>query len=751
MKSNTPAQGPIIELKDLLVVYRGFVRNILVIVLLPVLTGAGAYFYAYKQADIFGATSQVMVKSNETFDYQERIYDALGYYEIYGNIPNQIKVITSRDLIEVALKRLDYSVSYFILGRLKTAEVFSGVPFRVDAKCLNHAMYEREIFIKIIDTTSLELRYDVGDREVVEILYFDVPFGNRDLYLLFRKTDFFFPGAIEETREVNYMIKVHSHSGLISKYSSSLSATNIEFTSIIELNLTDEISERAVQFLDTLAQVYIEYTMESKINISDNTIMYIDRQLAEVVGILKDIEDSLEHYKTDLAILDLPEEAEQYFGKFIVYEDVLKRLQVRLKDLNSLEQYILKFSDGTEKFLPSSFYVYEDDEFLQKAVEDLYTLQLQRSTFLTTVTDKSESVANLDRKINELKASMLVYIENSRHAIKDRMNAMNTEISSYQGKIKSIPSKARGLLNITRRLQVNEKLYVYLLEKRANTVIAKAGIIPETKIIERARSLGVVKPDKKKILIYGVLVGILMAVFIAFVREAFFRKIGSIYELKEMSSIAILGQVMRQPDASKEIYPVVSDPKSAIGESFRGIRANLQFFGENAKNQVVLVTSVSPGEGKTFCSVNLAMITAKAGKRVLLVELDMHKPRIYKALNISNSHSNGLSVFLSGRADFSSVIQTTEYEGLDVALCGPVPPNASDLVLSPKLSEFFEKAREVYDLIIVDTPPIGLISDGVVLMKQVDVNIFVLNAKTASRQEIKFIQGILDDRKVSMP
>ncbi|MBK9764565.1 MAG: hypothetical protein IPO87_14740 [Flavobacteriales bacterium] len=242
------------------------------------------------------------------------------------------------------------------------------------------------------------------------------------------------------------------------------------------------------------------------------------------------------------------------------------------------------------------------------------------------------------------RSNLLIYLTNTRNAIKDKIKDVGTQITDYERMVKGVPANQRGMLNIKRKLNVNEKLYEFLLEKRANTVIARAGIIPQTKVIERARSMGVVRPDKMKILYTFLVGGVLLSMILVFIRVLFYDRVENADQLRSTTHLPVFGEIIASEKAEDNYVVVDSDPKSAITESFRTVRTNLEYLPATVAGKVVMVTSYRPNEGKTFCSVNLGAILAKAGKKVLLLELDLHKPKV--AVGLGMHTTTGLSSIL---------------------------------------------------------------------------------------------------------
>lgn len=745
-KLSPKASNSLVDVDDLLAIVRVFLRNWYILVAFVVISLIVSYLYTYKLTDVHAAKTQILLKSDQTYNYQDQIYRGLGYYGLYQDNFNQIRVITSKDLIEKTISKLKLDVSYYIVGRLRTTEVYQSVPFELNIRLLNTNLYEKEFQFQILDANQYRITYKKGKNDVKVTGFFNKELQSTDFFVTAEKKENLNPETIESLKQISYLFKVHDMATLVYQFKNALNVENLEYTSILELTLEDVIPTRAVTFLDTLSAVYIDYTQQSQFIVSENTLANIDKQLKEVTDILTNIEDDLESYKADKSILDLPKEEDEYFSKMVEYDTRKRNFELWNQSLIALEKYILKIGDSKdEKLLPPSIYVQEEDKYLQAALDELYTMQMKRNGELFDSKEESPRIIALDEKIELLRKNLLTYIGNSKKGIEQRIRDVEAQINDYTSIVKRIPKKQRDLLNIERKLQVNEKMYIYLLEKRSNTIIARAGIIPEAKIIESARSIGIIRPNKRKIAYFFLLGGVILALGIVFVRHTFFYRIQSIDELKKFTTHPVLGQIPLLKSKEREYLIVDKDPKSAITESFRAIRTNLQYLPVDSQSKVLLVTSFSPGEGKTFCSVNIATILAKAGKRVLLLEMDLHKPKVQLAFKMESQI--GVTSVLIGKSEVAESIRKTGIEEIDVILSGPIPPNASELLLSNHMEKLFEYGRANYDYVIVDTPPIGMITDALVLTKYTDVTLFVVNTKFAQKQVIRIINEIIENNQ----
>ncbi|MBN8704123.1 MAG: polysaccharide biosynthesis tyrosine autokinase [Bacteroidetes bacterium] len=742
---NQNKQSQLVDIDDLKLILRVFLANWYVILGAVVISYFIASVYTYKLTDIYAARTQILLKSNDQYNKQSLISENFNYYQSYMDNSNEMRVMRSFDLIKESLTKLNLDVSYFIVGRLKTTEMFESTPFYVKVFSINPSLYEEFLKFRIINPEKYEISYLRDGLEQTKVGYFGKEFIDPDFKFLVTKTGTINSESIDYLKATEYKIQIHDIQNLIYKYQASISVENPEYTNILQVTVEDEVPGRAVLFLDTLAKVYIENTLKSRFDVNRNTISYIERQMSEVTTILNSIEDTMQDYKENKAILDLTKEEQDYFTKISSFDTRKSEIKLQLEAMSDLEKYIIEDKDPA--FLPPSAYLVNGDHFLTESVAKLYSFQIQKNSVLSGSTEKSFPIQELDQNISKLKANVLTYISNLRNALSSRLENIEIEIGRYVSGIKSIPQKQRDLVNIQRQLDINEKMYVFLLERRSSAIIAKASIVPETRIIESARSIGVVRPNKTKIAYTFVGIAVGIALLFIFIRSVLFMKIESLEQLKKNTTVPIFGEIIYS-DLAKDSYIVVdADPKSLITESFRTVRTNLEYVGSStSRSKTILVTSNNPGEGKTFCSINLAVIIAKAGKKVMLIELDLHKPKVQVGLKMTSDI--GVSNILIGKADVKDCILHSAYENLDVILSGPNPPNASELILSPKLEEMLNYTKEQYDYIIIDTAPVGLISDALIIMKQTDAVLFVANTKFASKQTIKDSNDIILTNKM---
>ncbi len=741
--SNTKKQA-IVSQKDLNLLLRIIKSNWWIpIVVLPIFYVIGT-FYVYRLTNIYQASTQFLLKVNDTYYQNNVLSDASFYsYGSYVDNLNEQRIIQSYDLSSKVVDKLvdRIQVSYFIVGKVRTTEEFNAIPIYITINSINPGFYEQIFDFKIIDYNNYEISFDQGGIKQIKKGKFEQDLIDTDLRINVKRTEIFTEKKVESFREIFYQFSIHSKDYLISSIQGNLTIENPEYTNILIVNLTDIIPERATLILDTLNSVYAAEKLRTKFELNERTITYIDRQLNEITFSLKSIEDTMQNYKERKSIIDLNWEQADFLTKISSYDGQKSQMQLQLIALADLEKYIIE--DKDPQFLPPNVFVFEKAGFMSTAVNDLYTKQIELNRVYNIAKETNPVITDLKASIKKTKQDLLIYINNTRKATNQQIDGLNKEILTYINEAKLIPGKQRDILNIQRRSAVSEQLYNFLLEKKANTKIAKASIIPDIKIVESPRNVGVVSPDKPAIQKSFLSFGLLLSILIIFLRAFFYSKIKSVEHLRELSDLPLIGVLPYVKEENNDGLIVDYSPNSVISEAFRNLRTNLLYANIGVDAKTYLVTSFLPGEGKTFTSANLACIFAKSGKRTVLIELDLHKPRIFKRFGLP-PQTKGLTTCISGINTYEEIINETHIPNLYCIYAGPVPPNPSEFVLSNRLKELLDRAKQDFDFVIIDTPPAGLLSDSIYLVQQVDATIFVLNTKTSTKRVISFMENIIE-------
>lgn len=740
-KKNT--KQAIVSQKDFNLILRILKSNWWIpILIVPIFYAIGT-FYVYRLTTVYKASTEFLLKADDTFYKNNVLNDASFYSSSYMDNSNETRIIQSYDLSSQVVDKLmsEIQVSYFIVGKVRTTEQFSGMPFRIRVNSINPAFYEMRFDFKIIDIDNYEISY-VEDN-VPQVKRFQFGKTAVDLNWSFEifRIDNFDKGMLEMVKSMFYQFSVHSKEMLVDGIRSNLIVQNPEYTQILRVELRDVLPERAVLILDTLNRVYSESKLKTKFELNDRTVTYIDRQLNEITFSLKSIEDTMQNYKERKSIINLEWEQQDFLGKISTYDGQKSQAQLTLKSIDDLEKYIIE--DKDPQFLPPSVFLTEKDGYMFKASQELYSKQIDLNKMLGVAKENNPSVIELRNNIKKNKQDLLIYLSNTRGATRKQIEGLDKEILAYINEAKLLPGKQRDILNIQRKATVSEQLYNFLLEKKASTKIARATIVPDIKIVESPRYAGVDSPDKNKIQKQFLSLGLIISFSIILLRSLFYEKIKSVEYLKDLTDIPLVGVLPFVKDAESEGIIVDQSPSSSIAEAFRNFRTNLQYANIGMENKTFLVTSFLPGEGKTFTSVNLGAILAKSGKRTIILELDLHKPRIYKRFGLP-LQTIGITTCITGQNAYEEIISETQIPNLYCMYSGPIPPNPSELVLSEKMRELIARAKAEFDYVIIDTPPAGLLSDSIYLIQNVDASIFVLNARSSTKKVITFLENVIE-------
>jgi tyrosine-protein kinase Etk/Wzc len=382
---------------------------------------------------------------------------------------------------------------------------------------------------------------------------------------------------------------------------------------------------------------------------------------------------------------------------------------------------------------------------------DLKSLQELREKTGLALTKENIGTQELDDRIafqvNLLKDALKISLESAT----SQKNELMSQLSASEQRIFSLPEKQLEFEELQRVYLINEKYYTILLEKEAEYALSKAGIVSNTEILEAPKISGFpISPNKTLIVGLTVFIALSLCAALVLIRYAAHDVVTSLYDVQKASAttINILGVVPTYKQSMPNSQVVIHEnPKSMISESFRTIRSNLEFINNTEDAKVIAITSTISGEGKTFVALNLAGIIAFSGKRVVLLDLDMRKPKIHKGFGVDNE--KGMSTLLIGKNVVKNCVRKSKIENLDFITAGPVPPNPSELIINGRFKETIEELKTMYDIIVVDNPPVGLVTDGVPVITNADFPIYVLRNNYSKKNFVQNIDRLILENKIS--
>lgn len=742
MENKLIGSNSLIEQKDLKKTFSTISKNWMWFVLFLGLGISGAVFYLYKATKFYGATTQILIKPPKD-PFKDALSESLPVIPESEEVTNEIMVLKSTRFIDETIKKLGLDISYYIEGRLKTGEVYKGTPFEVTGKLIDASLYETPISLKILNRNRF--RWDIKTENYTKggVSNFGDPVITPKFSFLVMP-DSSIISKNPKIGEVAYQFRFHNHQNLVKKYKELLKVEPVLEASVITISIEDEVTEKAIDFLNTMMEIYIENSIALNKQVNDNTLQFIDGQLNEVENQLNGVESNLEQYQREKTTFNLGSEQSVLFQRVVEFDSEKARIGIKLKSIDMLYEYLT--SNDADMAISPAILAEQNDPSLSSAFNELFALQQKKTNLLFSSTASSPLVKQTDEQINILRQSIMGIVLNIRKKLTNDINSISGQLNEYQATMRQMPTTQRGIVNISRNVEIYAKIYEFLLETRAQTVIAKAGIVADKTVLEPASSNGSVRPVLVQTLAVGFGIGLALSMLVIFIKSMFYNFINTKDELKEITNLPIIGVIGATKEAENEYLVVDKFPQSQVAEAFRVIRTNLSYFAPKVKNKVLLVTSSVASEGKTFCAVNVAITLAKARRKVVLVDLDLHKPKQANAFNLQNDI--GVTSYVAGKANMNQIIKDTPIDNLQVILTGPRTPNASELVVDPMMEQLIEELRLHYEYIIIDTPPVGLLSDALVFMKHADLNLYVVKAGYTKRDFIDIAHQIVDKNEI---
>ena len=711
-----------------------------------------AWFYNWYAHPIYRMNGTVLVKDDKG-SMGENILAEIGALQNKRNIENEIEILRSRSLMGKALNELDFNVTYTLKAGIREREMYKSSPLRIEYVPLEEMPDGFALETTILDSNTFEIDYAILDFTGDETWYnethsfnedFELPYGHFRMQPT-EKFEQFMKGS-----ERDLILTFHSDDALISKYLGLLKVQTARTgSSILSLSLEEQVKEKGIDLLNKLLDVYMQNSIEQKNQLTSNSLRFIDAQLDVITKDLSSIEEEMQEYKTDQGITDLSAEAEFFLGQVGQYDQQISGIEMQLSFIDYLERYI-KEGKEFENSSPASIGI--NDPLLSQLITRLSELEAERESLLKYTKSDNPMVTAIDSKIATTKKSLLDNVVSIRDGLMANKAQAEKQLASVEGKVKSLPGRETELVGFQRKFSIKENLYLLLLEKKSENSILLASTVSDNLVIDHARST--ILPIKPvRMLTYGI--GLILALVLpsAFlvVKNMFDNKIKDRGELQRITSIPLIGMV--NYNDSKTDLVVSEKPKSPIAEAFRGIRTNLQYFGKSsqmgpeAHKNVFLVTSSIGSEGKSFCSMNLTNVFSMSGKKTILLGMDLRKPKL--AHNFANvKRDKGASGYLAGIYDLDECIQPTGIENFDIMVSGEIPPNPSELIMSEKMDQLVNELAERYEYVIIDTPPIGLVTDGLILSKYAMASIYVVRQGFTLKGQLDYVNDLYEEGKM---
>ena len=687
----------------------------------------------------YGVSSTILLKDEKKGGSSE--YSAISDMNLFSsknNVDNEIAILKSRTLSQNVVEGLGLDISYFSLGRLVNLEMYKNSPIKIlfYDKSRNYNKISKTFTIKVISDTKYGL-LDLNDEMSKEYTFGQKVSSQLGTYTIIKNTLV----PIKNTPTIN--IVKSSLESKASSFRSILNITLIDKTNVINLSNTDQIPQRGIDFLDEIVKQYNQDAIRERNQVANITKDFINQRLQIITKELGGVEEQAEIFKKTRNLTSLEADSELSLAQATDYDRSVLNTETELKVSEFMLNQISKMKSN--ELIPAN--IMSSSEGSNGGIDQYNSLVLERRRQLKSATEDNPVIKNLDSQLLAVKSNIIEGLKNKQKDLKINILDLSSTRTHFNNKVGRVPTNDRFYTEIARQQHVKESLYLYLLQKREETELSLAATSPKAKIIDKAYLTGPLTVNKLVFYLVSIAIGLFLPFGILFLINFFDTKIKSRNDIVGKVSIPYLGDLPRSKD-NEEIIKVNS--RSSSAEAIRMIRTNLEFMLSHViqnKCKTIFVTSSISKEGKTFCAVNLATTIALSGKKVLLIGLDIRNPKLDSYINLP---AKGLTNYLSSQEGTINdyIVKVDAVNSLYAIASGVIPPNPVELLMNDKINTMFDALKLEFEYIIVDTAPVSLVTDTLLIAKNADAFIYVMRANYLEKGMLQFAETFYKENKL---
>ena len=676
----------------------------------------------------------------------------------WGGTSDQVQTISttlqSRSHNELVVDKLQFYISYLSQGKYNLVDAYGAVPFYVDIDKTKGQLAGTLIGIKFLSENVYQIRIPFASNSVSMISYLDNSYSNTSVvvgdfiknYKVGERVSLPFlnwklqikdnPGLYKGNE---YFVQFNDFDGTVSGYRGINVRSDDKGGSIITLGMTGTNKARMVEYLNATVKMLIKRQLDSKNQFATNTIQFIDSTLVAMESQLKETTNELKSFRSDKNIYDIEEGGSKFSGQILEFDVKKDEITRKMAYYNSLKAYLKNSVDYSK--LPAPSVAGIDDPNVVVNVSKLISLSAQRSEMAYAV--KSEKLfKDFDNQMEAVKKVLLENIATAKASLQYDLALVNSKINEAESSMKQLPEDQQELIKIKRKYDLSDNIYSTFLQKRSEADIVKAANLSDIHFIDPAKDIGggLVGPKTSVNYVLALFLGLLIPLLFVFGIFFINNSIQNTEDISKLTQIPLIGVIGLSND--KTDLAVYDKPKSALSESFRAVRSSLQFLYKQQKldgAKTLMITSSVSGEGKTFCSLNIATVFALSEKKTVILGLDLRKPKLFDEFNLTNEV--GVVNYLIKQKTVDEIINHTHVPFLDVITSGPIPPNPAEMVMSDGMKDLIEELKQKYDYIILDTPPVGLVSDALELAQYCDVTLYIVRQNFTKKEMITLLNN----------
>ena len=694
-----------------------------------------AYIKLRYQPNIYSVSATLMVKDPVVVGKgQDKMEDML-FANPNKNINDEIQVIRSRSMSRRVVRSLGLEVQYFNQGSVRTTLMkASESPFILKVSSLKDSMSRFKMQVAFLD--DKEFRLGDGKTRIHFGQSFETPDGRFVLQRTsqpitsYSSNDFVIEYANQDIRAGELLLNIFaSPSG--------------ESNNIMQLTYESENPRLGAEILNQWMREYQLAGLDEKRLAAENTLAFINQQLESANDELGSVESNILSIRQKNRIINPEIQSEQIITAISETDKEITRLGVQQRIVDNLITYV---GDARNPYRQVGTILGIEEPSLASQIIEFNNLQVQRETLLKTTPRANPMLVSLETAIEKLRTDILQNLRNVKQGISLTSRSLTDKNREVIREVYRMPAKEKEILDVSRRQKILEQLYSFLLEKKLETSIVSASTISNAKIIEFAQTSGIlVSPNRKATYLIALLLGLGLPSLLIFLLEYLNDRVRGRYDVHSVTQAPIIGEVSHSEEGGALVVNRTS--RRFIAEQFRIIRTNLKYILPPDEKSVFLVTSSTSGEGKSFISTNMGAVMALTGKKTAILEFDIRKPKILSGLGMPKGP--GISNFLIGAANLEDLpIPVPGIENLFVVPCGPIPPNPSELILDERLGNLFKGLKETFDVIVIDTAPVGLVGDAMVLGKFADATLYVIRHNYTFKKQLVMLDEIYASKRL---
>ena len=699
---------------------------------------AGAWVYMrYYTTPLYQATARLIIKDEKKGNENSKLTESLDLISSKKLVENEIEVIQSRTLMTEVVKKLALYAPMYEKGKVKTVSAYISSPVSIEIENPDSLKEYGRIDYSYSPASQKVLLQ--GKYSCVLNEFLKTPFGN----LRFSPNKNYSGEPIPADKQLYFSLTRPSTVGW-DMLQSLAAAASSKLSTVVNLQYQDVNPKRASDVLNALIYEYELHAIEDKNTLARNTLAFVDERLDMVTKDLGQIEGKLQQYKSGRGAVDISTQGQMYLQNVSSNDQKLGETNLQLSVLDQVDNFITNNSSGV---MPSTFGV--NDPTLSGMLERLHNAELEYTKLKATVGENNPKLVELRNQIAEMQPAIKQNIESQRKSLLAAKQSLQSTNSSYSSMLSTVPLKERELLDISREHGIKSSIYTFLLQKKEETELSLASAVSNSRIVDNAvTDKDPVSPKKKLIYVIALFAGMGICFLFITIRETFTGKILYRKEIEKLTTIPVIAEVAFEK--TKDPIVVKHGKRSFVIEEFRKLRTSLSFLGVGSQHRKILVTSSISGEGKSFIAANLAVSIALTGKKVVLVDLDLNVPTQSKIWGVN--YEFGISDYLRGQKYPEEIIKKLPgYEDLFFIPSGSLSENPSELLLNGKVNELIDYLDNSFDMVIIDTSPVVLITDAYILSEMCDATLYVMRHNYTPRMVVKRIDENLEINPINNP